>query len=154
MQPTASFTFLVTTARAESKAMDSRRGLASKLSPTQTALKAPESSPRFAMSKSSGTVTAPIITPRFAKVSPKVAIDRLSKYECSPAFIAYGVACEMCGREDSPRRREWREFEFASAIFPPSRNVQSVLSTIGKSLACFINIGIKHMPVKSRETTP
>ena len=47
MQPTASFTFLVITAKAESSAMDSRRGFASKLSPTQTALNAPESSPRL-----------------------------------------------------------------------------------------------------------
>ena len=65
-------TFLVTTASADRSAMDSSRGFASKLSPTQTASNAPESSPRFAISKSSGTVTAPMITPRLASVSPNV----------------------------------------------------------------------------------
>mgnify|MGYP003694662475 CR=1 FL=1 len=43
--------FYVIAASAERSAMDSSCGLASRLSPTQTALKAPESSPRFVMSK-------------------------------------------------------------------------------------------------------
>src|SRR5215510_13820857 len=72
MQPTARRTFLVTTASADSSGMDSNRGFANRLSPTQTESNAPESSPRLAMSKSSGTVTAPMITPRLASVSPKV----------------------------------------------------------------------------------
>src|SRR5262245_29076266 len=83
MQPTASLTFFVTTARADRRAMDSKRGLASKLSPTQTAENAPESSPRLAISNSSGTVTAPMITPRFANVSPKEAIMSLSEMPSS-----------------------------------------------------------------------
>src|SRR6185436_17091020 len=80
IQPTASFTFLVIAASAERSAMDSKRGLASRLSPTQTALKEPESSPRLAISKRSGTVTAPMITPRLAKVSPNEAIACLSHF--------------------------------------------------------------------------
>jgi hypothetical protein len=79
MQPTPSLTRLVIAANAESRAIDSNLGLASKLSPTQTALKAPESSPRLAISKSSGTVTAPMMTPRFASVSPNEAMVRLAQ---------------------------------------------------------------------------
>jgi hypothetical protein len=77
MQPTAKRTFLVIAAKADNSAIDSKRGFASKLSPTQTASKAPESSPRFAMSNSSGTVTAPMMTPRFANVRPNDAICQL-----------------------------------------------------------------------------
>ena len=74
IQPTANRTFFVIAASAERRAMDSKRGLARRLSPTHTASNAPEFSPRRVMSKSSGTVTAPMMTPRLANVNPNEAI--------------------------------------------------------------------------------
>src|SRR3989338_2874523 len=71
MQPTASRTFWVTEAKAESSVTDSSLGLARRLSPTQTASKATDASARCAMSMRSLVLTAPMMTPRFASVRPK-----------------------------------------------------------------------------------
>ena len=70
MQPTASRTRLVTAARLASSVTDSRRGLARRLSPTQTASKAPARSASTVWSMRSATFTTPSTTARFARIRP------------------------------------------------------------------------------------
>jgi hypothetical protein len=53
----------------------------------------------LAMSKSSGTVTAPIITPRFANVRPNEAIDNLSEaVSVVGVYSTWSRGCEILGR--------------------------------------------------------
>src|SRR3990172_1291215 len=78
MQPTASRTFAVTPARAERSVTDSRRGLARRLSPTQTASKVPERSASTVRSTRSRAWIAPRTTARFARISPNEWATRLS----------------------------------------------------------------------------
>ncbi len=71
MQPTARRTRSVTPASAESSVTDSSRGLASRLSPTQTASNTPERSASTAMSSRSRALRAPRTTARLARMRPK-----------------------------------------------------------------------------------
>src|SRR2546428_8708044 len=81
MQPTARRTLVVAEASAERRATDSSRGFASKLSPTHTASKTPAASACCAIWMSSLTLTAPMMTPRLAKVRPKDALMLLCVLE-------------------------------------------------------------------------
>src|SRR5882724_11573074 len=71
MHPTPSRTRAVTPARAERSVTDSRRGLASRLSPTQTVSKAPEVSASTVRSIRSRTETLPSTTARLVRMRPK-----------------------------------------------------------------------------------
>src|SRR5439155_1522679 len=69
--PTPSLSPPVTPARAERSVTDSRRGLARRLSPTQTASKTPARSASTVRSRSARALIAPRTTARFARISPK-----------------------------------------------------------------------------------
>ena len=70
-QQVPSRTRRVRAAMAESSTSDSSRGLANRLSPTQTESKAPEASAASASSISSSTLVAPNSTPRLGRLNPK-----------------------------------------------------------------------------------
>src|SRR6266540_3099280 len=71
MHPTPSRTRAVTPASVERSVTDSRRGLASRLSPTQTVSKAPEVSASTVRSIRSRTETLPRTTARLVRMRPK-----------------------------------------------------------------------------------
>jgi hypothetical protein len=51
------------------------------------------------MSNRSAIVTAPMITPRFARVSPNEAIENLSEEErVARVYNTWCPVCEICGR--------------------------------------------------------
>ena len=72
-QPTASLSRDVAPASADSSATASRRGLASRLSPTQSVSKAPDVSACCDSSIRSRAWIAPSTTARFARINPKDA---------------------------------------------------------------------------------
>ena len=69
-QQVPSLTRRVRAAMAESSTRDSSRGLAKRLSPTQTESNAPEASACSETSSSSSLLVAPNSTPRFGRLSP------------------------------------------------------------------------------------
>src|SRR5262245_58756927 len=71
MHPTPSRARDVTPASAESSVTASSRGLARRLSPTQTVSNAPEPSPAAVRSSRSLTVTAPRTTARLGRIKPR-----------------------------------------------------------------------------------
>ncbi len=89
MQPTPRRTRVVMAAKADNNVTDSKRGLARRLSPTQMVSNAPEASPCVAKSKRSRTVTAPRITARLGRMSPKETVIAF------PQLIGRSIAC--CG---------------------------------------------------------
>src|SRR5258706_4569597 len=70
MHPTARRSRVVALASADSSVTDSRRGLASRLSPAHAASKIPERSASTVSSTRSDALTAPRTTARLARMSP------------------------------------------------------------------------------------
>src|SRR6266511_2102649 len=138
MQPTPKRTFVVTVASALSNVTDSRRGLASRLSPTHTVSKAPEASPCVAKSTRSLALTAPRITARFGTMSPKDAPIMF------PPVEPTGLRTGCCGLSRQIRLAQscvsgaQRAIKPANAALPP---IFGGLWAVARAV-----VGVKRMP--------
>src|SRR6266404_2272478 len=117
MQPTPSRTRRVTPASAPSSAIESGRGLAPRLSPTQTESKRGSASARAASASISATVVMPKKTPRWGRVKPTPLI---ASVEDDPAVDVEGLAGDVAGarrgQEDGQRR------DVLGVVGPPQRD--------------------------------
>src|SRR3990172_1591463 len=93
MPPTRSRTVDVAAASAESSVTDSSRGLASRLSPTQTASKTPARSASADSARRADTLTAPRTTARLARIRPN---------ECATALPPCVLRRPLLRREAEP----------------------------------------------------
>src|SRR6185436_3496733 len=122
MQPTPSRRRRVAAASAPSSAIESGRGLAPRLSPTQTEPKSGSASAFAASASISATVVTPKTTPRWGRVKPNPgAAPGMSSVEDDSAVDVEGLAGDVARTRRGQEHGQGRDV--LGVVRPPQRNV-------------------------------